>query len=152
MEKLTELQWAKKGYVLNADATGEEGWNNAFYRYRVIRYPQSEVHENQAAAKAIISAKNQVYRKAARARKGKRQRAAKYRDEMKTAWQWLQEGRVPNADATWEHGEDLNRRFGVCAYGSKYYYCHFDCTHLPSSKELEDAISAYKCKVNKSYY
>lgn len=31
MEALTALQWAKEGYVPNADAVGEERWTNCFH-------------------------------------------------------------------------------------------------------------------------
>ena len=30
MEQRTELQWAKRGFVPNEDAKGEEGWNNNY--------------------------------------------------------------------------------------------------------------------------
>ena len=30
---------------------------------------------------------------------------------MKTRWQWLQEGRIPNDNARWEVGEELNKTF-----------------------------------------
>ena len=37
-----------------------------------------------------------------------------------------------------EYGETLNNTFNVCSYGSKYYYCHIDETHMPKdSEELE---------------
>lgn len=62
MEILTALQWAKRGFVPNEDAKGEEGWNNNYYRYRVIRFSESEVYEDLVAAKAIVSAKNKEYR------------------------------------------------------------------------------------------
>lgn len=58
--ELTELQWAKKGFVLNMDAKGEEGWNNNYYRYRVIRFTESEVHEDVVAASYCISQKEEV--------------------------------------------------------------------------------------------
>ena len=62
MEQRTELQWAKRGFVPNEDAKGEEGWNNNYYSYRVIRFSESEVHEDLVAAKAIVSTKNKEYR------------------------------------------------------------------------------------------
>lgn len=54
MNKQTELQWAKKSSVPNMNAQGEKGWNNSHYRYRVVRFPESEVHEDPSAAKAAI--------------------------------------------------------------------------------------------------
>lgn len=50
---------------------------------------------------------------------------------MKTQWQWLQEGRIPNDNARWEVGEELNKIFCTCAYGSNYCYCHERYTHEP---------------------
>lgn len=92
MDRLTELQWAKKGHVLNADAKGVEGWNNNYYRYRVIRFPESEVHQDLVAAKAIVSAKNKEYRAKAKGREQKRKEAAEFREKNKQA----QEFRMPN--------------------------------------------------------
>ena len=43
-----------------------------------------------------------------------------FRENMKTEWQWLQEGRIPNPNARWEYGETLNNTFNVCSYGSSY--------------------------------
>lgn len=147
MDRLTELQWAKKGHVLNADAKGVEGWNNNYYRYRVIRFPESEVHQDLVAAKAIVSAKNKEYRAKAKGREQKRKEAAEFREKMKTKWQWLQEGRIPKDDARWESGDSLNKTFNCCSYGSKYCYCHFRDTYRPKNfRELEDVVSESKCK------
>lgn len=143
--ELTELQWAKKGFVLNMDAKGEEGWNNNYYRYRVIRFPESEVHEDIVAAKAIVSAKRKKYQDAAKKRKQKRKENVEYREKMKTRWQWLQEGRIPNDNARWEVGEELNKTFHTWTYGSNYCYCHERYTHKPKDdEELENAISESK--------
>lgn len=145
MEKLTALQWAKKGFVPNEDAKGKEGWNNNYYRYRVIRFPESEVHEDKEAAKAILSAKNKEYREKAKEREQKRKSNAEYRELMKTKWQWLQEGRIPNEDAKWQVGEDLNKTFHVCSYGSNYCYCHERYTHEPEDdEEMQKAIADYQ--------
>ena len=70
-----------------------------------------------------------------------------YRENMKTEWQWLQEGRIPNPNARWEYGETLNNTFNVCSYGSKYCYCHIDETHIPkNSEELQKAIFDFQRK------
>lgn len=70
-----------------------------------------------------------------------------YRENMKTEWQWLQDGRIPNNKARWEYGETLNKTFDVCAYGSTYYYCHIEETHIPrDGEELQKAIEEYKKK------
>lgn len=145
MDKLTELQWAKKGFVPNEGAKGEEGWNNNYYRYRVIRFPESEVHEDLVAAKAIVSAKNKEYRSKAKKKEQKRKETAEYREKMKTKWQWLQEGRIPNENARWELGEELNKTFHTCSYGSNYCYCHQRYTRkAQNSDELENAILEYQ--------
>lgn len=66
---------------------------------------------------------------------------AAYREKMKTQWQWLQEGRIPNDNARWEVGEELNKMFCTCAYGSNYCYCHERYTHEPKNdEEMQKAI------------
>lgn len=146
MEKLTALQWVKRGFVPNEDAKGEEGWNNNFYRYRVIRFSESEVHEDLVAAKAIVSAKNKEYREEAKKREQKRKGAYKHRQKMKTKWQWLQEGRIPDEDARWEVGRDLNKySSSPFPYGSDYCYCHKRHTHKPKDdEEMQEAIEDYR--------
>lgn len=77
----------------------------------------------------------------AKKRKEKRIKNAAYREKMKTQWQWLQEGRIPNDNARWKVGEELNKMFCTCAYGSNYCYCHIDETHIPKdSEEMQKAI------------
>lgn len=58
-----------------------------------------------------------------------------YREKMKTEYQWLQEGRIPNEHARWELWKSLNKTFNICAYGSQYFYCHEDDTHVPENLE-----------------
>ena len=66
---------------------------------------------------------------------------------MKTQWQWLQEGRIPNDNARWEVGEELNKMFCTCAYGSNYCYCHIDETHIPKdSEEIQKDIFDFQRK------
>lgn len=145
MEKLTALQWAKKGFVPNADAKGEEGWNNSYYRYRVVRFSENEVHEDIVAAKAIVSAKRKEYRDAGKKREQQRKKNAEYRELMKTKWQWLQEGRIPNENARWKIGEELNKTHHTCTYGSNYCYCHREHTHEPiDEEEIQLAITDYQ--------
>lgn len=145
MEKLTALQWAKRGFVPNEGAKGEEGWNNNYYSYRVIRFSDSEVHEDLLAAKVIVSAKNKEYRAKAKKREQKRKEAAEYREKMKTKWQWLQEGKIPNENARWEVGEELNKTYNCCSYGSNYCYCHERYTHEPKDdEEMQKAIEDFQ--------
>ena len=51
MEALTALQWAKEGYVPNADAIGNERWTNCHHAQKATYYKTSEVHENADAAR-----------------------------------------------------------------------------------------------------
>ena len=149
MKELTALQWAKIGYIPNPKAKGEERWTNCFYGMKAIYYKENEVHEDLDTAKAILKAKRQEYRDIAKKRKQKLAEFEVYRENMKTEWQWLQEGRIPNPNARWEYGETLNNTFNVCSYGSKYYYCHIDETHMPKdSEELQKVIKEY----NKNYH
>lgn len=41
---LTEKQWAKKGYLKNADAQGKEMWTNQFCQHSAVYFKESEVH------------------------------------------------------------------------------------------------------------
>lgn len=143
--KLTVLQWAKEGYVLNPDAVGEERWTNCVHVKKAIYYSEHEVHEDKEAANAIIKAKQKEYNKASKERENKYNEAMAFREDMKTEWQWLQEGRIPDDKAKWSYGENLNKKYNVCAYGSKHYYCHIEETHIPrDSEELQKAIEEYK--------
>ena len=118
MEILTALQWAKKGFIPNEGAKGTKQWTNSFYSAKAVYFKDSEVHEDKDTAKAILFAKRKEYRDVAKKRKEKRIKNAAYREKMKTQWQWLQEGRIPNDNARWEVGEELNKMFCTCAYGS----------------------------------
>ena len=74
-------------------------------------------------------------------REEKRKQNAEYREKMKTHWQWLQEGRIPDPHARWRVGEELNRIYNTCSYGSKYCYCHEKYTHEPKNdEEIQKAI------------
>ena len=95
MKELTALQWAKEGYVLNPDAVGEERWTNCVHVKKAIYYSEHEVHEDKEAANAIIKAKQKEYNKASKERENKYKKAMAFRENMKTEWQWLQEGRIP---------------------------------------------------------
>lgn len=147
MEILTALQWAKKGFIPNEEAKGTKQWTNSFYSAKAVYFKDSEVHEDKDTAKAILLAKRKEYRDVAKKRKEKRIKNAAYREKMKTQWQWLQEGRIPNDNARWEVGEELNKMFCTCAYGSNYCYCHIDETHIPKdSEEMQKAIFDFQQK------
>ena len=147
MEALTALQWAKEGYVPNADAIGNERWTNCHHAQKATYYKTSEVQEHADAAREIIKLNRKEYNQASKKREEKRKKAIAFRELMKTEWQWLQEGRIPNPNARWEYGETLNNTFNVCSYGSKYCYCHIDETHIPkNSEELQKAIFDFQRK------
>lgn len=147
MEILTALQWAKKGFIPNEEAKGTKQWTNSFYSAKAVYFKDSEVHEDKDTAKAILLAKRKEYRDVAKKRKEKRIRNAAYREKMKTQWQWLQEGRIPNDNARWEVGEELNKMFCTCAYGSNYCYCHERYTHEPKNdEEMQKAIFDFQQK------
>ena len=101
MEALTALQWAKEGYVPNADAVGEERWTNCFHGQKATYYKDNEVHKDSETAKDMLRAKRKEHKKASDKRDEKRKKNMAYRENMKTEWQWLQEGRIPNPNARW---------------------------------------------------
>ena len=147
MEALTALQWVKEGHVPNSDAVGEERWTNCFHGQKATYYKDNEVHKDSETAKDMLRAKQKEHKKASDKRDEKRKKNMAYRENMKTEWQWLQEGRIPNPNARWEYGETLNNTFNVCSYGSKYCYCHIDETHIPKdSEELQKAIFDFQRK------
>lgn len=69
--ELTQLQWAKTGYVLNEDAEGKERWTNCYHNAKAVYYSESEVHPDIIGAKAILSAKKKQYRLAMKERQQK---------------------------------------------------------------------------------
>lgn len=69
--ELTQLQWAKTGYVLNEDAEGKERWTNCYHNAKAVYYSESEVHPDITGAKAILSAKKKQYRLAMKERQQK---------------------------------------------------------------------------------
>lgn len=108
----------------------------------------------------MLRAKRKEHKKASDKRDEKRKKNMAYRENMKTEWQWLQEGRIPNPNARWEYGEILNNTFNVCSYGSKYCYCHIDETHtirlknyipLFGNAEKEDIIDYYLLQYGLNY-
>lgn len=147
----TLLQWAKEGHVPNSDAAGKERWTNCTHVRKAVYYSENEVHADPDAAKAVLKAKRKECREAAKKREQKRKELGMYRENMKTAWQWLQEGRVPNPDARWKNGESLNKTFNTCSFGSRHYYCHIGETHLlGDSEELQQAIRTNESEFNQN--
>ncbi len=69
--ELTQLQWAKSGYVLNEDAVGKEQWTNCFHKRKAVYFSDNEVHPDISGAKAFITEKKKQYRIAAKQRKQK---------------------------------------------------------------------------------
>ena len=138
----------KRGLCTNADAVGEERWTNCFHGQKATYYKDNEVTKTLKLQRTMLRAKTKRSTKKHQI-KGtkKRKKNMAYRENMKTEWQWLQEGRIPNPNARWEYGEILNNTFNVCSYGSKYCYCHIDETHIPKdSEELQKAIFDFQRK------
>lgn len=147
MKELTALQWAKEGFVLNPEAKGIEKWTNRSHTKKAVYYNENEVREDKNTAQDVLRTKKNEYREAAKDRKQRYNNAMSVRDKMKTEFQWLQEGRIPDDKADWKYGETLNETFNLCAYGSKFYYCHIDDTHVPQNRdELQKAINNYNNK------
>ena len=147
MKELTTLQWAKHGYVPNTDAKGIERWTNCYHSVKATYYNENEVHVDFESAKSILQAKRREYREEAKKRKQRLVNFEIYRENMKTEWQWLQEGRIPNPNARWKNGESLNNTFKTCSFGSHYCYCNIDETRkASSSEELQIAINEYNKK------
>lgn len=147
MKELTKCQWAKEGFVPKHGAIGVEKWINCYHTKKAIYFSEDQVTEDKSAAETFLKDKQKEYRAASKRKEQKYKRAMEYREKMKTEYQWLQEGRIPNEHARWELGESLNKTFNICAYGSQYFYCHEDDTHVPESlEELENAIRLTKEK------
>ena len=83
MEALTALQWAKEGYVPNADAVGEERWTNCFHGQKATYYKDNEVHKDSETAKDMLRAKRKEHKKASDKRDEKRKKNMAYRENMK---------------------------------------------------------------------
>lgn len=113
MEALTALQWAKEGYVPNADAVGEERWTNCFHGQKATYYKDNEVHKDSETAKDMLRAKRKEHKKASDKRDEKRKKNMAYRENMKTEWQWLQEGKDTESECTvgiWRDSEQYIQR------------------------------------------
>lgn len=144
MKELTSLQWAKEGYILKPGAKGVERWTNCSHQKKATYFMEEQVIEDKEAAAAILASKRKEYYKARKETERKERDAARFRELMKTKWQWLQEGRIPNKDARWRSGRELNGRNGF-SYGNDYCYCHFDNTHEPANQaEMDAAIEDFR--------
>ena len=80
-----------------------------------------------AEEKANFKAEEKQKRDTARQIREEKQRRieehSKNMENWRTAVQWLCIGYVPNNNANWELGEDLNGK-DYCSKGSNYYYCN----------------------------
>lgn len=144
-KQMTMLQWLKEGYILNSDAVGNEQWTNCNHVRKAVYYKETEVHKDKDTARNLLKERQKQTYQRANAKAIRLKKSLELRELMKTKWQWLQEGRIPNPSARWRCGEDLNRIHKLYySYGSSYYYCHIDDTHLPvDSEELQKAIEEY---------
>lgn len=148
----TELQWNQLGYVLNKDAKGEYQAVNGWHQNYCMRYTEEEVHVDKVKAKEIIKAKNLQYCENAKKKKEDWKWFDEFRDNMKTYYQWIQEGRIPNKDAKWDSGKHLNYLYKhICDYsfGNDYWYCHYKDTHEPQDNE---ELEREKEELNEIYY
>ena len=126
---MTEHQWLKKGYIVKDKATGIDGWNNRHCTYGVIRYTREEVYEDIEEARARLrKIRHEAYKKS-KEKKAYWTWFAGFRDKMKTENQWVYlEKRKPKRNAKWHIGEELNKEYHTCSFGSSHYYCHYDDT------------------------
>lgn len=143
--QMTMLQWLQEGYILNSDAVGNERWTNCNHVRKAVYYKETEVHEDKDTARNLLKERQKQTYQRAKAKAIRLKKSLELRELMKTKWQWLQAGRIPNTDVRWRCGDDLNRIHKICTYGSSYCYCHIDDTHLPKdSEELQKAIEEYR--------
>ncbi len=130
---LTELQWLQKGYVVKRGHYGQELWTNCCHKHSAYYYSPKDVRKDEAKADAIMKERN----KETRIRRERKQKAMEAelqkREVWNTEYQWLQQGREPNADARWKLGEELNHYF--LQFGSRACYCHISDTHLIEDKK-----------------
>ena len=133
----TERQWNDLGYILNDDAVGELQWNNCYYRYKVMRYSEEEVHQDIEKAKEIVKKRQREYKKRYQEEQKRKEEKlmefCEWRSNWGTAYQWENEGRQPKENAKWYEGKRLNYLYkldGPGQFGDNYYYCHFDETEI----------------------
>ena len=74
MEALTALQWAKEGYVPNADAVGEERWTNCFHGQKATYYKDNEVTKTLKLQRTCLELNEKSTKKASDKRDEKRKK------------------------------------------------------------------------------
>lgn len=145
--KKTQLQWAKDGYVLNKDAKGTNEWNNGYHAFFVTRYYEDEVHKNPDEAQKFLKEKRKKAYQERKKREKEELEFVEWRSNWNTEYQWLQSNMIPNDNAKWQSGYQLNEEYnldGAGCFGDDYDYCFIDDVHMASSEEeLQSAFS--KC-------
>lgn len=145
--KKTQLQWAKDGYVLNKDAKGTNEWNNGYHAFFVTRYYADEVNKNPDEAQKFLKEKRKKAYQKRKKREKEELEFVEWRTSWNTEYQWLQSNMIPNDNAKWHKGYQLNEEYnldGAGCFGDDYDYCFIDDVHMASSEEeLQDAFS--KC-------
>lgn len=114
---LTPTELSRKGLSCSGVRPRSAWWSNPG-RCWYVRYDERECHpltERELEAE-------RAHRRELRARVKRRREAIEARwrlaDDLHTAYQWVAEGRVPRADATWVRGDpDLYKSFD-------FFYCH----------------------------
>lgn len=141
---MTENQWNKEGYVLNADAKGTSKYLYPYNKWYTV-FGIDQVHLDEDQAKANIKKKRHDAYMRSKAQKEKLEKFWAWRESYCTEYQWLQRGRIPNSNAKWFLGSDMNRKYRIdeCGkFGDEYQYSHIDDTHLPVDEtELQNALS-----------
>lgn len=137
MEKLTQLQWLKKGYILKPDAQGTTDWNNGYCTFLVTRYNENEVLFDQEKAKQILKEKrHQQYVQRKEEQRLQEieidaylQRVEELRQVWHTKYQWEQLNKKVKDGARGKLGEDLNKENRLnCCFGTSYRYYHIEDT------------------------
>lgn len=134
----TEIQWNKLGYKVKPNS-GTLAWSNGYCAVMAYYYEEDEVEPMTEDEIREYKQKLRLQRKIAKEKREKREKEKQefyeYLDKWKTSVQWLTNGYVPNKNAKWELGEELNH--GSCAKGSNYYYCYINDVTKDEEKAKE---------------
>lgn len=137
MEALTALQWAKEGYVPNADAVGEERWTNCFHGQKATYYKDNEVHKDSETAKDMLRAKRKEHKKASDKRDEKRKKT------------WL-------IERTWKQNGSGSRKVGyrIRMHGgnmARFWTIHSTCAVTAANIAIVILMKHIYPKIVKSY-
>lgn len=125
----TKRQWLLEGRIPVDENAGTREWTNGFHQQTAIYWEEGDTRK--ATPEEIAAFKEEERAKRRRQAAKRKQKEAYLRKKCeesrhwKTAYQWLQNGMVPDKTAKWVLGENLNER-DFHFFGSEYYYCHRD--------------------------